>query len=56
MNAGIDVSSGTIVDATECHIYDVFAGKNSAIKLATNSATTILKVDQVRVIPVYTIN
>ncbi|KAH7729509.1 hypothetical protein AAVH_02984 [Aphelenchoides avenae] len=47
VNAGIDVSSGTIVDATECHIYDVFAGKNSAIKLATNSATTILKVDQI---------
>lgn len=35
------------MDAGENNIFDLFAGKKLAIKLATDAASTILKVDQV---------
>jgi T-complex protein 1 subunit theta len=47
VNTGIDVGTGALVDATEQNIFDLFVGKNSALKLATNAATTVLKVDQI---------
>jgi chaperonin GroEL (HSP60 family) len=47
VNDGIDVTTGTIIDAVQKKIYDVYSGKALALKLATNVAATILKVDQV---------
>ncbi|KAI1725072.1 TCP-1/cpn60 chaperonin family domain-containing protein [Ditylenchus destructor] len=46
VNDGIDVSAGTIVDAHEQKIYDVYSAKFLALKLATHAAATILKIDQ----------
>ena len=36
------------MNAVDHHIFDLLSGKTSAIRLATESASTILKVDQVR--------
>lgn len=38
------------MDSVANHIYDLYAGKRLAIKLATDAAATILKVDQVSLI------
>ncbi|KAK6062076.1 T-complex protein 1, theta subunit [Cooperia oncophora] len=46
-NVGIDIWKHEVMDAGENTIYDLFAGKKSAIKLATDAAATILKVDQI---------
>ncbi|KJH45782.1 TCP-1/Cpn60 chaperonin family protein [Dictyocaulus viviparus] len=46
-NAGIDIWKHDIMDASENNIFDLYCGKKSAIKLATDAATTILKVDQI---------
>ncbi|XGW27918.1 hypothetical protein V3C99_008037 [Haemonchus contortus] len=46
-NAGIDIWKHEIMDAGENSIYDLFAGKHFAIKLAVDAAATILKVDQI---------
>ncbi|KAE9411907.1 hypothetical protein Angca_006317, partial [Angiostrongylus cantonensis] len=46
-NAGIDIWKHDIMDAAENNILDLYAGKKLAIKLATDAAATILKVDQV---------
>lgn len=46
-NTGIDLFSGDMMDAVEADIYDLYSGKKSAIKLATDAAITILKIDQV---------
>ncbi|VDD92487.1 unnamed protein product [Enterobius vermicularis] len=47
-NAGIDISGGLgIFDSVEHNIYDVYSGKRSAIRLATDAAVTVLKVDQI---------
>ncbi|VDP53525.1 unnamed protein product [Heligmosomoides polygyrus] len=46
-NAGIDIWKHEIMDAGENNIFDLFAGKKLAIKLATDAASTILKVDQI---------
>jgi hypothetical protein len=45
--SGIDVPTGAIIDAKEKKIFDIFSGKSLALKLATNVASTILKIDQV---------
>ncbi|CAJ0569109.1 unnamed protein product, partial [Mesorhabditis spiculigera] len=47
-NAGIDIlDKDVLLDAKAAHIYDLYAGKRSAIKLAANAASTILRVDQI---------
>jgi len=46
-NAGLNVDSGEIFNAAEAGIFDLFAGKKLAIRLATNAAITVLKVDQI---------
>ncbi|KAJ1367654.1 T-complex protein 1 subunit theta [Parelaphostrongylus tenuis] len=46
-NAGIDIWKNDIMDAAENNIFDLYAGKKLAIKLATDAAATILKVDQI---------
>ncbi|CAD6195645.1 unnamed protein product [Caenorhabditis auriculariae] len=46
-NVGIDIWKQELMDAIENNIYDLYAGKRSAIKLATEAAATILKVDQI---------
>uniref|UniRef100_A0A0N5A824 T-complex protein 1 subunit theta n=1 Tax=Syphacia muris TaxID=451379 RepID=A0A0N5A824_9BILA len=47
-SAGIDINGGCgIFDSVVQNIFDVYSAKRSAIRLATNAATTILKVDQI---------
>lgn len=46
-NAGVDLQSGEVMDASANNIFDLYASKKLAIKLATNAAITILKVDQI---------
>ncbi|EYC42920.1 hypothetical protein Y032_0511g2743 [Ancylostoma ceylanicum] len=46
-NAGIDIWKHEVMDAAENYIFDLYAGKKLAIKLATDAAATILKVDQI---------
>jgi chaperonin GroEL (HSP60 family) len=48
-NAGVDVlnAGGGVVDTAAAGIYDLFAGKQLALKLAVNAAATVLRVDQV---------
>jgi len=46
-NDGIDVGTGAIMDAVQNSIFDLYAGKSLALKLATNAAVTVLKVDQI---------
>ncbi|CAI4222166.1 unnamed protein product [Auanema sp. JU1783] len=47
VNAGIDIWGHKVMDAVSNNIFDLFAGKHLAIKLATDAASTILKVDQI---------
>lgn len=46
-NAGIDIWKRETMDAVVNNIFDLYAGKRLAIKLATDAASTILKVDQI---------
>ena len=48
-HAGVSIETGAIQDAVEeLHVLDSLLAKRSAIQLATDAATTILRVDQVR--------
>ncbi len=48
--AGVSIETGSIQDAAgELQVLDSLFAKRSAIQLATDAATTILRVDQVRV-------
>lgn len=44
---GIDVENGEVKDVLSLEVLDLLAAKASAIKLATNTAVTILHVDQI---------
>jgi T-complex protein 1 subunit theta len=46
-NDGIDVETGSTINAAEADILDLLASKASAIKLASDAATTILRIDQI---------
>jgi T-complex protein 1 subunit theta len=47
VSAGIDVDEGQIIDVEEHSILDLLQTKLNAVRLATNAAITILRVDQV---------
>jgi len=47
VNHGVDIETGATIDAGTAGIFDLFAAKLSAIKLATDAAVTILRVDQI---------
>lgn len=46
-SAGIDIESGEIVDATQLGILDLLTTKYNAIRLATATTATVLRVDQI---------
>eukprot|EP00808_Paulinella_micropora_P007164 g58458.t1 len=46
-NAGVDIESGKVMDAEKAGVLDLFAAKQQALKLATDVAITILRVDQI---------
>jgi len=45
--AGIDIESGEVKDAIELGVLDHLVAKANAVRLATNTAVTILRVDQI---------
>jgi len=46
-NFGIDVETGDVIDAKEVNILDSYLVKHWALRLATNAAVTVLRVDQI---------
>lgn len=46
-NDGVNVETGGTIDAAEAGILDLLASKASALKLAADAATTILRIDQI---------
>jgi T-complex protein 1 subunit theta len=44
---GIDIESGKIRSAKEMGVYDSLAAKRQALRLASNAAITILRIDQI---------
>lgn len=46
-NAGVNLKNGNVIDAAAQGIFDLYNGKKLAIKLATDAAITVLKVDQI---------
>lgn len=44
---GVDVVNGGIASAVENDVFDLLYSKQLALKLATNAAATVLKVDQI---------
>ena len=44
---GVDVFNGNIANNDELQVYDSLAAKINAIKLATNTALTVLRIDQI---------
>lgn len=44
--AGVNVETGEVCDMTELDIYDTFAAKHQALRLACDVAITILRIDQ----------
>ena len=50
MGVDIESESNGLLDAHNAGIYDVLSAKSHAIRLATETAMTVLRVDQVRII------
>jgi len=46
-NFGVDIESGDIIDSLEANILDSYLVKHWALRLATNAAVTVLRVDQI---------
>jgi len=46
-NCGIDIGNGGVFNAVNAGIFDLFANKWWAIKLASDAAITVLKIDQI---------
>jgi len=46
-NGGLDIETGGVIDAKEQGILDLLITKQSAIRLATATAATVLRVDQI---------
>lgn len=46
-NGGIDIETGEIVDASQLGILDLLLTKHNAIRLATATTATVLRVDQI---------
>lgn len=46
-NMGLNIDDGTAVDAAEVDLVDLMNTKHWAIRLATDAATTVLRVDQI---------
>ena len=46
-NMGFDIDECKAVDVTTKNIYDIYATKVNALRLAVDAAITILKVDQI---------
>jgi T-complex protein 1 subunit theta len=46
-NFGVVAEEMALGDAKEASIFDVFAGKTSAVKLASDAVVTILSIDQI---------
>ncbi|KAL3077341.1 hypothetical protein niasHS_013330 [Heterodera schachtii] len=44
---GVDAVSGKLCNAMEAGIFDLYSGKSLALKLATNAAISVLKIDQI---------
>lgn len=47
INYGVDVETGDVIDTLEANILDSYLVKHWAIRLATNAAVTVLRVDQI---------
>ena len=46
-NAGIDIEEGKVFNVADAGIFDLLISKHWAIKLATDTAITVLQVDQI---------
>ena len=44
---GVDIETGDILDSIEASILDAYLVKHWALRLATNAAVTVLRVDQI---------
>lgn len=47
INSGLDIETGEIVDAVQLGVLDLLLTKQSAIRLSTATAATVLRVDQI---------
>jgi len=47
VNAGMDLDTGKVKDMKEANIYDTYAAKLQAFRLATDAVLTILRIDQI---------
>ncbi len=45
--AGVNVDDGSVMDVAESKVYNLFAVKYWALRLATEAVCTILRVDQI---------
>ena len=46
-DAGLDIESGEVVSVSKLGVYDLLSTKTNAIRLATNTALTVLRISQI---------